>query len=54
MSSLHINLAKSELVLVGEVLNMGELVALLGCRQSSLPMTYLRLPLGAKFKNREI
>ena len=33
---------------------MGELVALLGCRQSSLPMTYLGLPLGAKFKDRAI
>ena len=33
VSRLHINLAKSELVLVGEVTNMGELVALLGCSQ---------------------
>ena len=54
VSGLHINLAKSELVLVGEVTNMEELVALLGCRQSSLPMTYLGLPLGAKFKDRAI
>ena len=54
VSELHINLAKSELVPVGEVLNMGELVALLGCRQSSLPMTYLGLLLGAKFKDRAI
>ena len=54
MSGLHINLVKSELVPVGEVLNMGELVALLGCRQSSLPMTYLGLPLGAKLKDRAI
>ena len=51
---LHINLAKSELVPVGDVLNMDELVAILGCRQSSLPMTYLGLPLGAKFKDRAI
>ena len=54
MSGLHINLAKSELVPVGKVSNMAELVALLGCRQSSLPMTYLGLPLGAKFKDRAI
>jgi len=33
---------------------MGELVALLGCSQSSLPMTYLGLPFGAKFKGRAI
>ena len=32
MSGLHIKLAKSELVPIGEVTNMGELVALLGCR----------------------
>ena len=54
VSELHINLAKSKLVPVGEVLNMGELVALLGCRQSSLPMTYLGLLLGSKFKDRAI
>uniref|UniRef100_A0A7N2MBU8 Uncharacterized protein n=1 Tax=Quercus lobata TaxID=97700 RepID=A0A7N2MBU8_QUELO len=44
-------LPKSELVPVGEVTNMGELVALL-CL--SLPMTYLGLPLGAKFKDKAI
>ena len=54
VSGLHINLAKSKLVPVGEVTNMGELVALLGCSMSSLPMTYLGLPLGAKFKDRAI
>ena len=31
VSGLHINLAKSELVPIGEVTNMGKLVALLGC-----------------------
>lgn len=36
VSRLKINLGKSELVLVGEVNNLGELVALLGCRQSLL------------------
>ena len=54
MSGLHINLAKLELVPIGEVTNMGGLVALLGCRESSLLMTYLGLPLGAKFKDRAI
>jgi len=33
---------------------MGELVAFLGCIRSSLPMTYLGLPLGTKFKDRVI
>ena len=54
VSGLHINLAKSELVLVREVTNMGELVALLGCSQSPLLMIFLGLPLGAKFKDRAI
>ena len=54
VSRLHINLAKSKLVPLGEVTNMGELMALLGCSQSSLPMIYLGLPLGTKFKDRAI
>jgi len=45
-------LENSELALVAEVTNLGELVTLLGCRQSSLPRKYLGLPLGAKFKER--
>ena len=48
---LHINLGKSELVLVGAVHNLEDLVGLLGCGQSSLPLKYLGLPLGAKFKD---
>ena len=54
VSGLHINLPKLELVPVGEVTNMGELVALLCFSQSSLPMTYLGLPLGTKFKDKAI
>lgn len=42
------------MVQVGEVINLGEIVALLGCRQSSLPMKYLDLPLGGKFKERTV
>ena len=51
VSGLRINLGKSELVPVGGVLNFEALVGLLGCGQSSLPLKYLGLPLGAKFKN---
>ena len=51
VSSLHINLEKSELVPVGGVHNLKALVGLLECRQSSLPLKYLGLPLGAKFKD---
>ena len=54
VSSLKINLGKSELVAVGAVRNMEILVAVLGCNQGSLPMKYLGLPLGAKFKDKSI
>ena len=50
VSGLRINLGKSELVPVGGVHNLEALVGLLGCGQSSLPLKYLGLPLGAKFK----
>ena len=50
VSGLRINLGKSELVPVGVVHNMDVLVGLLGCKQFSLPLKYLGLPLGAKFK----
>jgi hypothetical protein len=43
---LKINLAKSELILVSVVDDMGGLAHILGCRVSSLPMKYLGLPLG--------
>ena len=51
---LRINLGKSELVPVGVVHNLDVLVGLLGCRHSSLPLKYLGLPLGAKFKELSI
>ena len=51
---LKVNLGKSKLVAVGAVLNMEILVAVLGCNQGSLPMKYLGLPLGAKFKDKSI
>jgi hypothetical protein len=47
---LKVNLGKSELVAVGEVGNIGNLAAYLGCRVTSLPMKYLGLPLGAAYK----
>ena len=45
---LWVNLHKSEIVPVGEVSNLEEIVAVMGCQLSALPMTYLGLPLGAK------
>ena len=51
---LKINLDKSELVPVGMVDNFDLLLIVLGCKQGTLPMKYLGLPLGAKFKDRAI
>jgi hypothetical protein len=51
---LRINLAKSELVPVGNVMNVEGLASILGCRVSSLPMKYLGLPLGVSFKAKSI
>uniref|UniRef100_A0A2N9IJT9 Protein-lysine N-methyltransferase FSB_LOCUS52282 n=1 Tax=Fagus sylvatica TaxID=28930 RepID=A0A2N9IJT9_FAGSY len=42
------------MVPVGEVSNLEELVEILGCNHRSLPMTYLGLPLGAKFNSKII
>ncbi|RVX00219.1 putative ribonuclease H protein [Vitis vinifera] len=49
-SGLRINLAKSELIPVGEVEEIEEMAVELGCRVGSLPNVYLGLPLGAPHK----
>ena len=54
VSGLKVNLGMSELVGVGAVHNIDLLVAVLGCKQGSLPVKYLGLPLGAKFKDKSI
>ena len=54
VSSLNINLGKSKLVLVGVVHNFDLLLNVLGCKQGTLPMKYLGLPLEAKFKDKTI
>ena len=46
-SSVEIDLAKSEIIPVGEVVEMEELAVELGCRVGSLPSQYLGLPLRA-------
>ena len=51
---LEINLNKFELILMGVVPNFEMLVDALGCMQGSLPMKYLSLPLGAKWKDRAV
>ena len=54
VSGLKINLLQSELVPIGNVPNMVELVKILGCQQSSLPLKYLGLLLGASHKEETI
>lgn len=48
---LRTNLEKFQAISVGEVDNVGELANVLDCRVAQLLMTYLRLPLRARFKS---
>ena len=54
VSRLKINMLKSEMAPIGNVPNMEELVEILGCKQSSLPLKYLGLLLGATHKEETI
>ncbi|RVW40207.1 hypothetical protein CK203_078389 [Vitis vinifera] len=49
-SGLKINLAKSEVIPVGEVEDIDELAVEIGCKVGALPFVYLGLPLGANHK----
>ena len=50
MTSLGVNMGKSELVPVGTVLHLHHLADILCCCTGALPLLYLGLPLGASFK----
>lgn len=50
VSGLCLNLAKSLLFVVGEVSNLDQLTADLGCKRGYLPAMYLELPLGSTYK----
>jgi hypothetical protein len=52
ISSLNVNLQKSILDTMGEVLHQEELADILSHNISSLPLIYLGLPLGAPFKSK--
>ncbi|XP_028074743.1 uncharacterized protein LOC114277104 [Camellia sinensis] len=52
VSGLWVNLAKSKLIPVGEVVHLSVLAAILGCKVAQLPVSYLGLPLGATFKGK--
>ena len=51
ISVLRINLDKSELIPLGCVDNVKDLVVKLGCKVGSLPSSYLGMSLGATFKS---
>uniref|UniRef100_A0A2N9GN59 Reverse transcriptase domain-containing protein n=1 Tax=Fagus sylvatica TaxID=28930 RepID=A0A2N9GN59_FAGSY len=50
VTGLRVNMAKSEMVPVGEVGNIAMLADSLDCRVGSLPLAYLGMPLGASYK----
>ena len=54
VSGLKINLCKSEMMPVGHVPDLDSLVEIMGCKTAQLPVNYLGLPLGAKFKSKAI
>ena len=51
ISSLRVNMSKSEIIYVGNVDNVEELAFKLGCRVGLMLATYLGLPLGAPHKS---
>ena len=50
VTGLWVNMAKSEMVSVGEVQNISELADSLCCHIGGLPLSYLSMPLGALYK----
>lgn len=52
VSGLRVNIAKSEILLIGVVDNVDRLASAFGCKISALPSSYLGLPIGAPFKNK--
>ncbi|XP_028070906.1 uncharacterized protein LOC114273346 [Camellia sinensis] len=51
---LQVNLAKSELIPVGEVDRLSVMAVVLGCKVARLPVSYLGLPLEASFKETRV
>ena len=47
VTSLKVNVHKSEMVPIGEVVDEHALAEILGCKVGTLPMSYLGMPLGA-------
>lgn len=53
-SVLKVNLGKSILVGMGSCPNLEGMTEILDCKVQKLPLTYLGLPLGAKYKSKDI
>lgn len=53
VSGIHMNLAKSLLIAVENVINLKQLAVELRCRLGHLPLTDLGFPLGSKFKKND-
>ncbi|KAG5620677.1 hypothetical protein H5410_005895 [Solanum commersonii] len=51
---LHMNMLKSTIYPVNEVINLEELADIMGCNIGSFPFTYLGLPLADQYKSTEI
>ena len=54
VTRLRVNLNKSEIAPIGIAPNVEELAAVLCCKVSSLPITFLGLPLGSIFKAHQL
>jgi hypothetical protein len=54
VSGLKVNLVKSVLVPVSNMVKVTELATILGCETSSLPLKYLGMPQGACYKSKSI
>ena len=54
ITSLKVNVGKSEIVPVGDVGDLNGLACILCCKVGTLPMRYLGIPLGAHYKDSSI
>lgn len=54
VSGLRINISKSEILPVGNVVNIDFLASFFGCKVAHFPASYLGLPIGAPFKSKAI
>ena len=54
ITSLKVNVGKSEIIPIREVNNLDALANILSCKVGSLPMKYLGMPLGTSFKTASI